>query len=250
MAIQINKLKKSLTNIAEEAAVRAKDIKIPEVDVEELKKAGQKVTNQITDTFKKKEEIPEEVHFTPNTINTITTEGAIKVFYLMMLADGQLQPAEEERFDSIGLELDPNFISNKDRIIAECKSEMESVFEPESYYDIISGAVDSILTSSIEDNAPISPKLLIWNLFSVAYSDGNCDPSEKNLIRTIAKKLKVDKAICLEMESSLQTLIDIEKEITYIKTTDRPYRTIEAMVNELADRKNVITESIKALVTL
>jgi len=34
------------------------------------------------------------------------------------------------------------------------------------------------------------------------------------------------------------------------QTTDRPYLTIEAMVNEIADRKNVIFESVKDLITL
>lgn len=52
------------------------------------------------------------------------------------------------------------------------------------------------------------------------------------------------------MESSLLTLMDIEKELTWIKTTNRPYLVIEAMVNELADRKNVIFESVKDLISL
>ena len=62
--------------------------------------------------------------------------------------------------------------------------------------------------------------------------------------------MNIDKTIFLEMESSILTLIDIEKEIAWIKTTNKPYLTIEAMVNELADRKNVIFESIKDLISL
>ncbi len=52
------------------------------------------------------------------------------------------------------------------------------------------------------------------------------------------------------MESSMLTLMDIERELAWIKTTNRPYLTIEAMVNELADRKNVISESILDLIAL
>ena len=54
----------------------------------------------------------------------------------------------------------------------------------------------------------------------------------------------------MEMESSILTLMDIEKELAWIKTTNKPYLTIEAMVNELADRKSVIFESVKDLIAL
>ena len=64
------------------------------------------------------------------------------------------------------------------------------------------------------------------------------------------RKLGVDKAVFLEMESSMLTILDIEKEIAWIKTTDQPYLTIEARINELTKRKTVIFESVKDLITL
>ena len=60
----------------------------------------------------------------------------------------------------------------------------------------------------------------------------------------------IEKAEFLELESSILTLLSIEKEIAWIKTTDRPYLTIEGMLNELADRKNVILDSVKELIML
>ena len=69
-------------------------------------------------------------------------------------------------------------------------------------------------------------------------------------MKYIVRKTNIDKAIFLEMESSILTLMDIEKELTWIKTTNKPYLTIEAMVNELMDRKNVIFESVKDLISL
>ena len=64
------------------------------------------------------------------------------------------------------------------------------------------------------------------------------------------RKLNIDKSVFLEMESSILALMDLEKELSWIKTTDRPYLTIDAMVNELANRKNVIFESVKDLIAL
>ena len=52
------------------------------------------------------------------------------------------------------------------------------------------------------------------------------------------------------MENSIQTLIDLEKESKWIKTTDRPYLEIEAIVNEIEQRKAVIFDSAKDLITL
>ena len=66
----------------------------------------------------------------------------------------------------------------------------------------------------------------------------------------MAVRLNIDKAVFLELESSMYTLIDMEKELKWIKTTNRPYLTIEAMINEIANRKNVIFESVKDLIAL
>ena len=52
------------------------------------------------------------------------------------------------------------------------------------------------------------------------------------------------------MESSYLTVTDIEKEKAWIKTTDRPYLTIEAHVKELEKREQAIYESVKALILL
>ena len=91
---------------------------------------------------------------------------------------------------------------------------------------------------------------MVWDLLTVAYSDEQYDEAERKLLKYIVRKTNIDKAVFLEMESSILTLMDIEKELTWIKTTNKPYLTIEAMVNELMDRRNVIFESVKDLISL
>ena len=54
----------------------------------------------------------------------------------------------------------------------------------------------------------------------------------------------------LELESSLLTLLDLERELNWIKSTDRPYLTIEATVNELENRKRVVFDSVTDLINL
>ena len=118
-------------------------------------------------------------------------------------------------------------------------------------YDALQDGVEAAIASSQKAvGAYISAKHLVWNLLSVAYSDEKYDDTERRLLKYIVRKLNIDKAVFLEMESSMLTLMDIERELTWIKTTNRPYLTIEAMVNELADRKNVIFESVLDLIAL
>lgn len=93
-------------------------------------------------------------------------------------------------------------------------------------------------------------KPLVWDLLTIAYSDESYDETERKLLKYIVRKLQIDKAVFLEMESSILTILDIEKEIAWIKTTDRPYLTIEARVNELTKRQAAIFDSVKDLITL
>lgn len=85
---------------------------------------------------------------------------------------------------------------------------------------------------------------------SVAYSDEKYKDAERRFLKYVVRKLNIDKAVFLEMESSILTLMDIERELAWIKTTNRPYLTIETMVNELADRKDVIFKSVLDLIAL
>ena len=128
---------------------------------------------------------------------------------------------------------------------------MEKAKKQDDYYSVIKrGVTTAISLSKPTKDSFITPKLLIWDLLSVAYSDDQYDDAEKKLIRFIVKKLNVNEAEFLEMESSFLTLIDIQRESDWIKTTDRQYKEIEKVVNELADRKAVILESVHDLITL
>lgn len=181
----------------------------------------------------------------------VSTRAAIKIIYFLMAADGELYHGEEEKFDAIGMELDSDFPYSKDQIMKECQACLDKVIDPEDYYDALQDGVEDALLSCKETAGTfISPKLLVWNLLSVAYSDENYNDAERRLLKYVVRKLNIDKAVFLEMESSMLTLMDIETELTWIKTTNKPYLTIEAMVNELVDRKNVIYESVLDLITL
>ncbi len=237
----------TLHNAVDSVKTSVKNVKLPDVNTPEIK-----VPDQVKELFKLKphkdtRDDTDELF----EVKAISTKNAIKIIYYLMAADGEIFHSEEEKFDAIGAELDPDFSGNKEQIVKECKTQMDKVIDPEDYCDVLQEGIELALSSSSRTEAAfITPKLLVWDLLTIAYSDGNYDMSERRLLKYVVRKLNIDKAIFLEMESSILTLIDLERELKWIKSTDRPYLTVETMVNEIADRKNVIFESVKDLIAL
>lgn len=227
----------------------AKTVKVPEIKKPEINLSDLKIP-PVKDLFQKKGTSQED-ESAPLTITSISTGNALKVFYYMMAADGELFHGEEEKFDLIGQEVSPEFDTIRADVITECQRQLDKVIDTADYYDVLQdGVEDALLSSAKTADSFITPKLLVWDLLTLAYSDKQYDETERRLLKYIVRKLDIDKAVFLEMESSIQTLMDLEKEQQWIKTTERPYLTIEAMVNEIEDRKHVIFDSVKALIAL
>ena len=182
-------------------------------------------------------------------IKAISSRNAVKTIYFMMAADGKIFEEEEAKFNEIGRELDPGFETEKTDIIQECQDQMRKVTVLHDYYAVLEDGVDAAISANVTDkDLAIAPKVLVWDLLTLAYSDNQQDEQERKLLNHIVSKFNIDPAILLEMESSLLTLMDLENEAKWIKTTDRPYLTIEAMVNEISDRKAAVLEGLKALI--
>ena len=253
---KVGKIKDALISAADAAKDKAKemasDVKVPEIKLPD-RIADAKIPEKVKGVFDRKDKNGKDKdNFSDGSgIKRISTRSAIKTIYFLIAADGQILQGEEEKLLEIGAELDPAFSEHKDEIIQECQDVLNGINGTDSSYEIIQNAAEEAINSSVEtEDTFITPKLLTWDLLTVAYSDGDYDENERKLINYIAEMLEVDKAVFLEMESSIQTMMDLEKELTWIKTTDRPYLTIETMVNEIQDRKTVIFDSIKDLIML
>ena len=241
-------LKNTFDGAVESVKTVAKDVKFPEIKAPEIKMPLKKKK-----VIKKKEKAKAPVveHTDALVISNISTNSAIKIIYYVMAVDGEVNRSEEEEFDSICAELDPEFKENKEQIINECRAQIDKVIDPEDYYDVIQdGVEDALISTLIAKNANLPSKLFVWDLLSIAFSDNYYDETQRKLIKYIVRKLDIDKAVFIEMESSFLTLMDLDKELNWIKTTNRPYLTIEAMVNEIVVRKSVIFESVKHLISI
>ena len=179
----------------------------------------------------------------------ISIQAALRLIYCLIAVDGTVSPEEEEKFQEIGQEMDPDFSSYKDELIAECmKAASKPADDEEEYYDNIHDyAGDIIKEAGSKPLKAISGRLLLWDLLTVAYSEDEYSSSEKRLIRYISKGLGVEYAVVLEMEHTVRTLLAINKEEEWLKHTDRPYAVVEERVNELSDRRNTVLAGAKAL---
>lgn len=128
---------------------------------------------------------------------------------------------------------------------------MGKVIDPEVTTDVTQDCVEAALLCPVKaEEATISTKLLVWDLLTVAYSDENYNDTERRLLKYIVRKLNLDKATFLEMESSMLTVMAIERELTWIKATDRPYLKVEPVVSELTQRERVIFDNVKDMIAL
>lgn len=240
------KLNESLQNTVKTVREKAENIELPD-----FKELGDKASEQVKAVFQKKPK-PDiaEPSERPGTA-AISGRNALKVIYFLMAADGEISREEEEKIDEIGKELMADYDEARDSIMEECRSDMDNMIDPEDHYDVIQDCVENALRAPASSGeGAVTPKLLLWDLLTVAYSDENYHETERKLLKYVARKLSVDKAVFLEMESSILTLMDIEKELSWIKTTNRPYLKIEETVRELNNRKDIIFDSVKDLITL
>lgn len=248
------KIEAGIAEVWQKAAGAAKAAKLTVQDMAADAKQSRekkKADSQKAAATKEKIAAAESENITAREVKRIAARNALQIIYYLMAADGTVYHGEEEKFDAIGAELDPNFAESKPAIIKDCQAQLEKVIDPEDYYDVLMDGIEEAISSSGEPaDTFITPKLLVWDLLTVAYSDESYDEIERRLLKYIVRKLQIDKAVFLEMESSILTILDIEKEIAWIKTTDRPYLTIEARVNELIKRRAVIFDSVKDLISL
>ncbi len=182
---------------------------------------------------------------------TISPRSAMMIIYYLMAVDGNIYQKEEEKFLSIGSDLDESFEDHQKTIVGACRKQMDKVIDPEDYYDVIQEGVGKAIQGSVPDqNSFITPRLLIWDLLSVACSDGQYSEPERRLIKYVTRQLDIDKELFLEMETSIRTLLALEKEEEWIRTTNRPHLVKESLAREIENRKAVIFDSVRDLITL
>lgn len=205
----------------------------------------------------------------------ISKGSAIKIIYYLMAADGEISQAEVEKFDLIAKELDEDFDKYKKRLISDCQNQLNEMIDEDEYYDVVQEGVQNAIIEGrrggsvldryamyglLGETKPsgggygyygfekVSAKVVVWDLLTIAVSDGKYSKEERKLIKYVVRMLGIDKTLFLEMENSIKAIAALDQEEKWIKTTDRSYMTIESQIKELETRRNVIENSVKELI--
>lgn len=180
----------------------------------------------------------------------ISKSGALKAFYYLMAVDGDVR-VEQTRFDEIGCEfMKEEFSNNRQLIIDECEAQISTAGTGDDRYDIIQEGLDKALnetTSNVEEG--VIPRLIIWDMLSIAYFDDNYVDAEKRLIAHVARVLEVEKDVLMEMEHLMKTADAVMKELETLNSSNRPYSEIRPIVDEIEKRKLTITKAAEELIS-
>ena len=255
-------IRETASNVSEKVSESVSDMNVSD-SMKDLAQKGKSAFGNLKDIgmdalrkqrdkqIQRKEEVADALQTDDSGEQLLSFKDSLRLIYSMIIIDGHIDDEENARFQDIGRHLDPYFISYQAELMKEGTCLLNTPVEDEDdYYDIIHDHVSSIIQSSVvEPRKAIRGKVLLWDLLSVAYSEKEYSPSEKRLMRYIAKCMGVDAAILLEMEHTLRTLMAIETEEEWLKNSDKPYALVEERVNELADRKEAIMHGVYDLLT-
>ncbi len=255
-------LKKTVANASEKVTDSLKPDKLNDTvksisqlsqdTFDSLRSKGEETWNAIVEKKEKSDKAVSEALKTSRQAEPVLAiRDALRVIYGLIAVDGIISQEEKEKFNEIGNELDPSFSAYSNALVAECTAVFEKPSEDdEDYYDTIHDYLGTIIHKEIAPtDGAIRGKLLLWDMLTIAQSDGEYSTNEKRLIRYMAKSMGVESAIPLEMEQTIRTLVAIENEEKWLKNSDRPYTVIEARINELSDRKAFIITAARALIS-
>ena len=187
---------------------------------------------------------------TKSTVPALTVHDAIVIVYLMMSADEKISAKEEQTFESIGKDMDPEYGSHRYNLVHECGNMVLDAVKSGEYSQSIHDQVaKTVWNSTNAGNGTINGKLMLWNLLAVSYADGVSCKEEQDIIRLVSRELKVAEDVLLEMEAAVKTTLAINREEELLKNSSKSYSTVEQQMNELEDRKWKIMQGIQALLT-
>ena len=184
----------------------------------------------------------------------LTTRDALRLFYYELSADGQVNDDELAKFKEVCATFAEDVSESElSALVDDCQRQLDASKSSVNPLISVITCVDKLLYepsvfTDVED--VFTSRLVIWNMLAIAYGDGECVDSERDLVNHVAQVVEVEDSIVLELEGFVLTIVDLEREEAWIKTTDRPYLTIEAAVQDIEARKSAVMDGVADLIAL
>ena len=172
---------------------------------------------------------------------------AIALQFLKMGDKGLVQ-REKDRFVEFAnkLELDVEF-DNFDDLAVIIKFKINEVCVSE---DIFSGtplqSINRLLEIGNFNKLEITN--IIWTLINLAYADGNFSDDENAVIDDIVKQYGIKEDIVEELKDCAKTLICLESKSEWIETTNKPYKEVKVVKDEIEKDEVLVATMVANIV--
>lgn len=171
------------------------------------------------------------------------------LYYLYMMADGEVTYSEEKIFDTICNELDIDY-DTKEKIIRKCKefagknSDMLNVIMSEKI-DEQSGQNWFGERDSSKDAR------IIWNLVNLGYADNVYSEEERKISKYLVDKWSVNLEVYQEFVDIADTMLALVKQREWVLSTfikgrerDKKEKRIESEMEQLLSDVNLTIEEL------
>lgn len=89
---------------------------------------------------------------------------------------------------------------------------------------------------------------IIWTLINLAYADGNFSDDENVVIDDIAKQYGIKEDIVEELKDCAKTLICLESKSKWIETTNKPYKEVKAVKDEIEKDEALVATMVANII--
>ncbi len=138
------------------------------------------------------------------------------LYYLYMMADGEISYSEEKIFDVLCKEM--NVVEDDQKeILEECQR-----LAPEKSY-VLYQLYESSLLKQLEDKRTLFWKLtkwekreIIWNLINIGYADSEYSEDEKKIVDFLLQKWEISRTFYQELIDIADTMLSLSKEKEWV----------------------------------
>lgn len=139
------------------------------------------------------------------------------LYYLYMMADGDISNSEEKIFDEICKELYIH-TDEKNSVIEKCKSLVAS--KTDIFSIIVREKIDEQAgrgLSGLKDASSLAR--VIWNLVNLGYADSYFSDEEKKIVHYLVDKWSVSLEVYQELVDTADTILALTKQKEWISST-------------------------------
>lgn len=181
---------------------------------------------------------------TEDNSDKLCVSDALKIMGYLIASDKRIDDIEKQQIAAIKNDLDNNDSNELEVIMGEVEDTIKHSNDDDYMEYILDGVQDALANSKKEGNGTVDKKLLLWNLLALAYQDNVYSDVEKQIIRTVNRRMDIDQSIVLDLESAIKAINAIAIEIDEIKNNSKS----QEYIDELENRKNIILKSVYELI--